>query len=454
MPEAESMSNAETQTLEERLKFIDFGAEDAAALRAARPVLAQNIERILVKFYGHIEAFPDLMAMFGGPAGIAHARAAQAEHWLRLFESSFDSTYVERVQRIGTIHSKIGLEPRWYMAGYALAFGELQAAVSEAYRWKHRQRAAALRALTKAIMLDMDYAVTVYIERSKVQTADSIAGAVESIRAAASEISQGSNDLARRTERQASALQETVATMAEISASVVNNAGNSEKARKLAAEAQTRAETGGEAVTRVVDAMTLISTSSARIAQISQAMEEISFQTKLLALNAAVEAARAGDSGKGFAVVAHEVRALADRSREASQQIRNMIDESAREVGRGVEVAGAAGEALNSIIAIVQGVAEIAPEIAAGSREQSRSIVEIKKALADLDTATQQNAALVEQNAASVASLADQAHRIVDVLARYRGADAVATVVKPKPAAPSAAARATAAQTADWDEEF
>ena len=252
------------------------------------------------------------------------------------------------------------------------------------------------------------------------RTAVQVAESVEAIRSAASEISQGSNDLATRTERQASALQETVATMTEVSENVSANAENSEKARKLAADALARAESGSGAVSSVVTAMSSIESSSSRIGEIIQVMEEISFQTKLLALNAAVEAARAGESGKGFAVVAQEVRALADRSRQASQQIRDLIAQSAREVGQGVALAGGAGEALASIIDIVRRVAEIAPEIAAGSREQSRSIAEINKALTDLDATTQQNAALVEQSSAAAASLADQAGQLVNVVASFK----------------------------------
>ena len=293
-------------------------------------------------------------------------------------------------------------------------------------------------------------------------TAVRVADSVDAIRAAASEISQGSNDLAARTERQASALQQTVATMAEISATVSTNAQNSDQARKLAADALARAEGGGNAVTSVVTAMSGIEASSARIAAIIQVMEEISFQTKLLALNAAVEAARAGETGKGFAVVAQEVRSLADRSRQASQQIRDLIAESTREVGQGVQLAGAAGEALGTIIEIVRKVADIAPEIAAGSREQARSIAEINKALGDLDAATQQNAALVEQSSASAASLAEQAGQLVEVVSSFRtdGGAAPAAPPAPKPAAAKPAApkamppKKAPARDADWDEEF
>ncbi len=259
------------------------------------------------------------------------------------------------------------------------------------------------------------------LARQLAETALRIAESVEAIRAAATEISQGSDDLAARTERQATALQEAVATMADISATVSANARKSDEARNLASDALARAESGDRAVSSVVGAMSEIEGSSARIGKIVQVMEEIAFQTKMLALNAAVEAARAGEAGRGFAIVAQEVRQLADRSRDAAQQIRTQIAQSSRDVGQGVHLAGAAGSALASIIDIVRQLAAIAPEIATGSREQSVSIAEINRVIGDLDAATQQNAALVEQSSASASSLAAQATNLVAAVSSFRG---------------------------------
>lgn len=364
-----------------------------------------------------------LVAMLRGVRGVTRDIAAAQSTTERIAQGELDVTVqgVKRPDEIGGLMRAVEI-----LRGNSLAQRELQAKEKET------------------------------LERMSV-TAVQVADSVGAIRTAAGEISQGSNDLASRTERQASALQETVATMAEIAATVSMNAENSEKARALAADALKRAETGGSAVSSVVNAMSSIESSSARIGAIIQVMEEISFQTKLLALNAAVEAARAGESGKGFAVVAQEVRSLADRSRQASQQIRDLITESSREVGQGVSLAGGAGEALAGIVEIVRKVAEIAPEIAAGSREQARSIAEINKALADLDSATQQNAALVEESSASAASLADQATQLVEVVSSFSSGEKpapAATTAPPPPKPKPASAPKPAAKTGDWDEDF
>jgi|GEM_PF-4155889 len=255
-------------------------------------------------------------------------------------------------------------------------------------------------------------------ERLSAMAADVARGAA-AIRAAASEIARGAADLSARTERQGATVRDAMLTMFDISAGVRANAEGSQKARTLAEGALERAEVGGKAVASVSGAMGGIQTSSKKIADIVLVMEEIAFQTKLLALNAAVEAARAGETGKGFAVVAQEVRALADRSRQAAQQIRDMIALGTREVGQGVKLAAAAGQSLGEILESVRDVAAIAPEIATSSAAQARAIVGIDKALVDLDAATGANATLVERSAAAAAALADQAGRLADAVAEF-----------------------------------
>lgn len=268
------------------------------------------------------------------------------------------------------------------------------------------------------------------------QTANQVVGAVDTIEAAAREIAQGGEDLSQRTEQQASSLEQMVATMKQIAVTVDQNAETAAHARRMSTSSQQTAERGAACMGQMVGAMDGIKGSSTRITEIVQVMQEIAFQTKLLALNAAVEAARAGEAGRGFAVVAQEVRSLAEGSRQASQQIRELITESQAEVQRGVDSAAATGQALKELVAAVQQVAELMPEIAAASQEQAGSIREVNKALVDFDSNTQKNAALVEESSAAAQSLAEEATHLVEIVAMFRESEPVAKADS-APAVPS-----------------
>ena len=235
-----------------------------------------------------------------------------------------------------------------------------------------------------------------------------IVGANEVTNASA-EITTGTNDLSQRTEQQASNLEETAASMEEIASTIKQNADNAQQANQLAINARSVASDGGEVVGRAVTAMSAIEDSSQKISDIIGVIDEIAFQTNLLALNAAVEAARAGDAGKGFAVVASEVRSLAQRSSEAAKDIKQLIIESGSQVKDGVDLVNNAGSSLTEIVDSVKRVTDIVSEIAAASTEQATGVEEINKAISQMDEMTQQNSALVEENAAACRMLQDQA---------------------------------------------
>ena len=255
------------------------------------------------------------------------------------------------------------------------------------------------------------------------ETATGVVVAVDAIQSAAREIAQGGEDLARRTELQVSSLEEMVAAMTRIATTVGQNAGHARQAREMASVSHTVAERGAGCMTEMVEAMGGIQSSSTRIIEIVQIMQEIAFQTKLLALNAAVEAARAGEAGRGFAVVAQEMRSLADRSRQALQQIRDLNGESQAQVERGVGAAHAAGAALREILDSVRAVATLMPEIAAASAEQAEAIGGVNRTLADVDGNTQKNATLVEESLAASQSLADQATHLASLMAPFRSGE-------------------------------
>ncbi|WP_338539482.1 methyl-accepting chemotaxis protein [Pectobacterium cacticida] len=231
----------------------------------------------------------------------------------------------------------------------------------------------------------------------------------ETISSASAQIAAGNQDLSARTEEQASSLEETASSMEQLTSTIRNTAENTTQATDLAVNASETVKKSGAMMDRVTQEMRGIRDSSQRMAEIIGVIDGIAFQTNILALNAAVEAARAGEQGRGFAVVASEVRALAQRSATAAKEIKVLIDESFRKVQEGMGLVEETGVTMNSLVADVQGVTGIISEIAQASREQSEGIHQINQAVGQIDTTTQQNAALVEESAAAALALQDQA---------------------------------------------
>jgi len=237
---------------------------------------------------------------------------------------------------------------------------------------------------------------------------------------AAAEISASTTDLSQRTEEQAASLEQTSASMEQISATVKKNAENARHANQLTSDSHAVADRGGVVVADAVKAMARIEDSSRKIADIIGVIDEIARQTNLLALNAAVEAARAGDAGRGFAVVASEVRSLAQRSSQAAKDIKDLITNSSGQVKEGVELVNQAGNSLNEIVGSIKQVVAIVADIATASAEQAEGLEQINKAIAQMDEVTQQNSALVEENAASAKTLEHESAAMQERVASFK----------------------------------
>ena len=258
------------------------------------------------------------------------------------------------------------------------------------------------------------------MQQSLANTVGVVREGADTIYTGAGEISAGSNDLSSRTEQQAASLEETAASMEQLTATVKQNADNARQATQLAHNASATAQKGGNVVDGVVRTMDEIAASSSKIAQITNVIDGIAFQTNILALNAAVEAARAGEQGRGFAVVAGEVRTLAQRSAQAAKEIKGLIDDSGNRVSAGSALVHEAGATMAEIVNAVTRVSDIMGEIASASDEQSRGIDQVGQAVAEMDRVTQQNASLVEESATAAAALEEQAARLNETVAVFK----------------------------------
>ncbi|WP_299174081.1 globin-coupled sensor protein [uncultured Brevundimonas sp.] len=498
--------------IQQRLDFLKFDDTARSALAQTRPVIQAALPQILDTFYDQIRATPEAARFFSSEAQISGAKNAQAGHWSLIASGDFTPAYVDGVRRIGMTHARIGLEPRWYIGGYAVVLDGLVKAIVKADAGKRKlfgrkdngeALGEAISSVVRAAMLDMDFAISVYLEtaedarrdadekraqseaeQSRVVAATAealtalaqgdlttrihtdfpgsyarlkddfnaamaqldvamaeISGNTEAMQAGASEISEAADDLSRRTEQQAATLEETAAALDEITVTVKKTAEGALRAASVVETSRVAAEQSREIVHSAVEAMSAIETSADKIGLIIGVIDEIAFQTNLLALNAGVEAARAGEAGRGFAVVASEVRALAQRSAEAAREIKSLITASSVQVKSGVSLVGETGDALAAIVTRVMEIDQLMSEITASTQEQSTALHEVNTAVNQMDQVTQQNAAMVEQSTAASHNLTQEGQRLASLVARFQVTGQ--GVVQPAFQSPRAPARLT-----------
>jgi methyl-accepting chemotaxis protein len=269
------------------------------------------------------------------------------------------------------------------------------------------------------------------MSKSLIGVVGSVRQGAEGVATASAEIAQGNNDLSARTESQASALEQTASSMEQLGAAVRQNADSARQANQLAHNASLVAIKGGEVVGQVVQTMRGINESSRKISDIISVIDGIAFQTNILALNAAVEAARAGEQGRGFAVVASEVRSLAGRSADAAKEITALINASVERVEQGSVLVDQAGTTMTEVVSSIKRVTDLMGEISAASNEQSLGVSQVGEAVGQMDQATQQNAALVEEMAAAAASLKSQAEELVQTVSVFQLASDSRTGYRP-----------------------
>ncbi len=464
------MSGSEEIDFDKRLAAFDYDARSYGTFPMVKRAIERHAPAALIALYRHIANTPSIRDMFTSPARMDHARDKQLEHWRKLFSGPIDRDYAAAASNIGQVHARIGLAPTWYISGYARMLEHvLPRIVLGRIGWPFgaRRRARAATALVKASLIDMDIALAAYFEAEQAgrraviercgaafermaegdltvsldglpreyqaladsfeamrqqmcETLGMVTRSGEQIRIGSGNIRHASDDLSQRTEQQAASLEETAAAMEQITGTVRQTADGASRADRIVGEARSEAEASGKIVRRAVEAMDGIQRSSNEISEIISVIDGISFQTNLLALNAGVEAARAGDAGKGFAVVASEVRALAQRSAEAAKDVKTRILSSSEQVGAGVDLVNATGEALQRIIGRIGEISELVSGIATSAAQQSIGLQQVNTAVSEMDNVTQRNAAMVEEATAAARVLAQEAEVLAAEVARFR----------------------------------
>jgi len=405
------------------------------------PVDAEQLAQMSASFDGYVAGFNATLA--GIRAGsIVSTQAANADigkvkqsvHGMEAASDAINDRALQRVaEAAGKVERVRGRAEAWQTAlalgglllGVALCW-VLAQSITEPLRFavKVANTVAAGDLRSRIIVTGRDESAELLaslrtMNHNLVRIVGEVHNASDSIVTGSSQIAAGSLDLSRRTELQASSLQQTAASVEELTAIVKQNASTALQASVLAREASEVALRGGAAIGDVMATMARISASSQKIAEITGVIDGIAFQTNILALNAAVEAARAGEQGRGFAVVANEVRSLAQRSAQAAREIKSLIGAGGETVEHGSQLVTGAGRTMQEIVAQVQGVSELIARISLSGSEQSSGIGQIGQAVNQLDRATQQNAALVEESASAADSLKMQAGRLRSMVGQF-----------------------------------
>lgn len=396
--------NSNSADFQRRLKFAEVDERTTTALQRIWPVIQPALDDVLAGFYAHVTTVPELAALVGDQQ--PRLVDAQKVHWQKLFTSGFDEDYQQSINQIGRIHCKIGLEPRWYIAGYKFVLIRLHSCLVKKYRASLQDLGDILEHVTAAVMLDMDLAISTYQEllleeraaqaRTLNDAIDRFRGAVETplqaVDAGAQTVSTQAAKLASLSQSAQEGMQgaetvskdandsaQTVAAAAEqLTASIQEISGQIAHASQIASEASSGTEQSSHHVASLAGA-------AQKIGDVVGLIQDIAAQTNLLALNATIEAARAGEAGKGFAVVASEVKTLAGQTAKATEEISQQVAEIQGSTASAVDSIKNISEVVNKLDEMTASIAAATEQQGAATREISHSVQTVASGSQALD---------------------------------------------------------------------
>jgi len=418
-------------SLQDRLRFQNIDTDSRALLRELKPIIAEALPGLLDQFYAHVTQWPEMAKMFDART-IAHVKDKQIQHWMTIADADFGETYEASVRRIWETHARLGLPSTWFVGGYSILSAGIIAHVTKKFAKTglfgadpSARVAKMASVLMKAVMLDLDFAVEIYIEtgerlrrkavsdlaaqfeREVGATVATFDKAADGLRSTGEKVSLASDRVVERARRAGDAATGATANVAAVAGATTQMEASVREIASQVSDAAQIAETGVAKARETSGAVQSLADAADRIGAIASMIADIAAKTNLLALNATIEAARAGDAGRGFAVVASEVKELANQTARATEDIGKQISEMQSRTD-------AAVNAIRDIQDTIGAMSERTLAINAAVEEQSATTSEISRSTQETASGARGATEMIVEIGDEAAQSAQAVRRMVD----------------------------------------